>query len=171
MKQCSQTQRHFDESNENIQNDANLNFYVNLFDSLHFWIFHCFESGFRVLPNKENNEENDDKTLFDAEFARINAIIRKTDFETAPFERISPQNNAKFVLSKAEKGDTTFLDELYKHLKSEWLRIDKLKAFIDRELYDSESIKMDVLNYGNIQMCKQAILRFVKDIKGINKNK
>ena len=147
-----------------------MNFYVNLMDALHFIICHCYDCGFRVEQN-ENNEnkqnDDDDKALFDAEFARINAIIRKTDFETAPFERISPQNNAKFVLSKAEKGDTTFLDELYKHLKSEWLRIDKLKAFIDRELYDSESIKMDVLNYENIQMCKQAILRFVKDVNGI----
>ena len=122
MKNCQFTQRHFEsESTINIKTDKMMNFFVNLMDYLHFIICHCYDCGLRVEQNEnEHIDVNDDKTLFDAEFARINTIIRKSDFETAPFERISSGNNSKFTLSKSEQGDTTFLDQLYKHLKSEF---------------------------------------------------
>ena len=171
MKECVATQRHFaSESIINIADDQMMNFWVNLFDGLHFWIYHCYDAGFRVEQNEQNIDVHiDDKTLFDAEFARINTIIRKSDFETAPFERISPQNNDKFVISKAEKGDTTFLDELYKDLSSvmQWIYVQRLREAVNREDYETESLKMDICEYGNIKNCKHSIMQFIKAINGI----
>merc|ERR1712232_45085 len=48
--------------------------------------------------------------------------------------------------------------------------VAKLRAFIDTELYETETLKMDVADYGNIannvsnKDCVQSILRFIKDI-------
>merc|ERR1712228_150862 len=151
--------------------DQMMDFYVSIFDSLHFWLFHCFESGFRVKTTEKNEEtEDQNETLFDAEFARINSVIRKSDLLTAPFERISPSNNSKFtIFTKAEDGDTTFIDELFENLISESIQteiVSKLKAFLEREAFDSDSVKMDIQNITlcveNNKKCIQAILQFIK---------
>merc|ERR1719361_1300792 len=79
MKTCQQTQRHFEsESTINIVGDHSLNFFANLHDSLHFYICHCYDAGFRVDANEKSEESNNDKgdqELFDAEFARMNTAI------------------------------------------------------------------------------------------------
>ena len=171
MNGCEATRRHFDESNVNIQNDATLNLYVSLFDSLHFWLFHSFDAGFRVKQNENENLQNSE--LFDAEFNRINAIVRKSDFKTEPFERISSDNNSKFTISTTEQGDMSFLDELYKHLRSELIHIEILRKFVEKEEYDSDSIKTLASKYPHILMstvnkeCVESIQRFIKETKGI----
>ena len=188
MKTCKFTQRHFEsESNINIKDDQPLNFYVNLFDGLHFWIYHSFDGGFRVKPEGELGEateakedEKENQTLIDAEFERMNIVIRKTDLETEPFERISTTENTKFTISLSEEqDDTTYLDELYGHLASESVppqTVSTLRAYVNAEWFDSDSVKEDLDSElgsnANIAIklknkeCIQFILEFIKAIAG-----
>merc|ERR1712228_1044056 len=95
MKTCQFTTRHFNEEQSN-ENDDTLSFYIQLFDSLHFYILHCYETGYRVLPNNENDDEmmeEDEKKqnteYFDAEFNRLHNEIKARLHLTASFERTS----------------------------------------------------------------------------------
>ena len=185
MNGCAATQRHFEtETKTTSDEDELINFYVSLFDSLHFWIYHCFDGGYRVKPNEQKEqlqekEDEENKTLFDAEFARLNTQIRTTDFLTQPFERISPSNNSKYsICAQSEQQNITFLDAMYGHLEEECIDtqiIQKLQALIERELYESDTIKIDfshvdyqiIANNVNNKECKQSILRFIKATKGL----
>merc|ERR1712228_803962 len=175
---CQFTARHFDSSSIaaiNEKGDEMMNFYVSIFDSLHFWFYHCFDGGFRVKASskeqeKNENDQNGDNALFDAEFARVNDVVRMTDFETKPFERISDGNNSKFTICiDSEQRDLTFMDELYQAIDSKVVR-EKLKNFIKREVFDTDTVKMDVESekYGNISSlfpeCTQSILQFIKEV-------
>merc|ERR550539_2266499 len=181
MKSCQFTTRHFEsESTMNIEDDQRLNFFATMFDSLHFWICHCFDAGFRFEASQQTKEEEEEdekekSTLFDAEFNRMNNAIRERDHLTASFERISPKNNSKFSIhSDAEtesEADCTFLDELYRHLLSnsiETALIEKLKAFVACEQFETDSVKMDLEMAGNISLnlrhkeCYQAIKNFIR---------
>merc|ERR1712228_315481 len=175
MKTCQFTQRHFNEEQCNA-NDDTLSFYIQLFDSLHFYIFHCYQTGYRVLPNNENemmeeDEKKQNTEYFDAQFARIHSMIRDRDNLTASFERTSSTKNSKFKINERESGgDTTFVDELYKHLESESIDTHKLQTFIKTELYETDSIKNDFSDYHiiannvNNEECIQSIHRFIKEI-------
>ena len=184
METCQYTQRHFEsDSVMNIVEDQRINFFVNLFDSLHFVIFHCFDAGFRVKAAEEKGQNEDKEKqsheLFDAEFSRLNDAIRARDHLTDAFERISTGNNTKFSIKAAEsEEDTTWSDELFAHLLSECINaeiIQKLRALIERELFESDSIKIDVTeceSEGNIAVsldskeCFGAIGRFLKAVAG-----
>merc|ERR550539_1583414 len=107
MKSCQFTSRHFDEDRASKKNqitdDQHLNFFISQLDSIHFYLAHCFEAGFRFEASQQTKEEEEDEkeeksTLFDAEFNRMNNAIRERDHLTASFERISPKNNSKFSI-------------------------------------------------------------------------
>ena len=178
---CQFTARHFDSSSIaaiNEKGDEMMNFYVSIFDSLHFWFYHCFDGGFRVKASskeqeKKENDQNGDNALFDAEFNRLNTAIRERSHLTDSFERISAGNNSKFTICiDSEQRDLTFMDELYQAIDSKVVR-EKLKNFIKREVFDTDTVKMDVESekYGNISSlfpeCTQSILQFIKEVTGL----
>ena len=184
MNKCQATQRHFAETKVQKSDDEKFDFYITLLDSLHFYFYHIFDCGYRVkaeeeIEKEEEEQKQDENEYFDKELARLNKAIRQRDALTASFERISPQNNSKFnILNKTKQGDTTYCDEMYKHLKDEGIAtatIQKLKALLESELFDTDSVKMDVdtQKYQNIeklldnQKCYDSMQRFVKSIAGL----
>merc|ERR1712176_1708678 len=109
------------------------------------------------------------------EFARMNLAIRKSDLLTEPFERIHGQTNSKYSLViQAKDADTTFSDELIKHLTDddaiEARVIKKLFSFFKSEEYETEALKLDIAfdGNGNIALhlddkqCIQSIAQFTK---------
>merc|ERR1719461_1186381 len=124
-----------------------INFYIQILDSLYFCANRSVEAGFRCRANNEQKEggkeKQTDDELFDAEFARINLTIRKSDLLTEPFERINGQNNSKYSLvnqAKANHGDTTFCDQMLKHLADDAIKarmIKKLFTFFKSEEYET----------------------------------
>ena len=168
MKKCKFTQRHY------VWNFVNLNFYCQVFDSLHFYLFHCLDGGFRVPLVDENKEEKDeeDKVMFvDAEFARIAEVIRKTDLLTEPFERISTGDNGKFNLNvdaDEDNGDTTAMDELFAHMTADQNvcndKVEKIKKFVKTERFDSDSLlNEDGMAHVELEKrCAQSIRRFMQ---------
>merc|ERR1712048_952684 len=119
MSDCPITRRHFAPSNTEHSGDQILNFYIQTMDSLYFCANRSVEAGFRCKPTTQQEEKQNDDELFDAEFARMNLAIRKSDLLTEPFDRIHSENNSKYSLvirANEHHGDTTFCDELAKHL-------------------------------------------------------
>merc|ERR1712048_119842 len=149
-------------------------------DSLHFCANRSVEAGFRCKPaNEEERQqetEYDDEQLFDAEFARMNNEIRATSHLTQEFERVHGQNNSKYSLviqAKANHGDTTFCDQMLKHLADDAIKarmIKKLFTFFKSEEYETDTLKLDIAfdGNGNIALhlddkqCIQSIAQFIK---------
>ena len=173
MESCKFTQRHFEEATA-MTLDTTLNFYIQIMDSLHFYMFHCYDAGFRISSSHEATEPDDansDKEFYDKEFARITRAVRSRDHLTNSFERISPQNT-KFTIKVADdekERNTTFLDELYVQLGNDNVDvsvINKLQRFMNAQLYDSDTIKdeneCNISTVVNNTKCIESISNFIK---------
>ena len=167
MNKCQFTQRHFVSTADKETFDQNNNFYVELFDALHFLLHHTIATGFR-LPN-EQIKQNDDTSIVDAEFARIQKAVRSTDALTKTFERISPQSNGKFNLKMdADNGDTTAMDELFAFMIDNGMstqKVDKTKKFLQNEQFDTDCLNEQGLENISDEECKQWMRDFIKMIK------
>ena len=86
--------------------DALLNFYKTVIDSLHFYLFHLYDSGLRVLRKKTDEKEDeedieDGNNCFDKEFARIQSEINIRKEESGAFSRF--ENVTKFGIGMKSK--------------------------------------------------------------------
>ena len=165
ISKCAFTTRHHKQQTGTEFLVPNLRFYKETMDSLHFYLFHCFDVGLRV-KTEENNEtkqekkekETEDKKLFDTAFSRINKMIAQRKHITQEFDRFSSHKNNKFNISVTSEEDTkgednTFLDSLYDKLKSESVSetdIEQLHSFIKKEEYETECIEYDITEDRNI---------------------
>eukprot|EP01084_Bolivina_argentea_P266524 452073_1 len=137
-------------------------------DSLHFYIFHCFDVGLRIktteLKKEEKKEENKDK-YFDNEFNKINNIISQRKNITKTFARFSITKNNKFNIKTIneeinelnDNNNNTYLDELYLYLiqnkNISKHDIEQLVAFTTNEEYETDSIEYDAgIHNGNIAL-------------------
>ena len=173
IKTCNFTTRHqdredkhrFDRNNHNKNVlDPKLDFFKQTMDSLHFYLFHCFDAGLRTKKMDEfvddemkDDDDNDDQ-YFDAAFDRINKMILEKRNITKTFRRFQT-NNTKFSIITGDNqqkldnidGSTTCLDEIWKYLLSidvKNIYVDKLKYFVRDQEFESDSIEYDVVSYG-----------------------
>ena len=102
LSNCESTQRHYirdeitDKGNEAI--DVHLLFFCQLFDSVHFYLYHCFECSLRMIPKQFRNDNNDEKDDNISEFKTITNKIRESRTKTDKFQRFS-SSNAKFNIA------------------------------------------------------------------------
>lgn len=171
ISKCEYTSRHHQSDTSitssiiNEDGDNKLHFYKTKMDSLHFYLFHLFQSGLRIhtMSYKDKQPDNDTNTQYiDTQFQNISNAIKQRRKATASFHRL--QNNQKFnihVLAKDMESSMTFIDHLFKYLQRSQvnhIQITKLKIYIINQQYDTDAIKMD-LSYnasqdidGNINM-------------------
>eukprot|EP01083_Nonionella_stella_P265868 900071_1 len=98
---CAFTSRHHRSNQCEKQDmwslDLHLNFYKDLMDTLHFHVFHCFDTGLRCTKDngdaKDDLETGNDCVHFDAAFARMNKAISERHHITASFARFSTNNS------------------------------------------------------------------------------
>eukprot|EP01084_Bolivina_argentea_P215546 365952_1 len=134
-------------------------------DSLHFYLFHCYDVGIRTTETDVQDEKQEkvtDDQYFDAEFSRINKIIAKTASITKHFDRFSKTKNAKYNIKtqkeELENGNdhNTYLNALYKYLQSKntnIIHITTLIQWIKAEEYDTDTVGYDIdIKCGNISM-------------------
>ena len=181
MSKCQYSSRHHNhyyqskppKHGKKEDNNALLKFYEETMDSLHYYVFHIFESGLRTLTsaidNDEINEEKKDDEYFDAQFARIRNEISQTDKNTNLFTRFGRNTTSKFTINTqfdeknideyitndAEDEIDTFLDALYQHMLTQGVDeedIYKLYEYIQIEKYETESVSMDLFEIGNISI-------------------
>eukprot|EP01084_Bolivina_argentea_P271770 462515_1 len=184
---CNLTTRHncrrysqkiYEIKNANIL-DRSFNFYVETMDGLHFYIFHLFDCGLRILHDEyATNEEINDQYL-DASFCQMNKIISQKKSITKSFDRFETDKN-KFTIAVENSNqpkigdDTTFLDEIYNSLLNDNVdddHVNKLRALISAEQYDSDTINEDIEHIGNIsnyinhKQCIDSIKHFIQTTK------
>ena len=118
IKQCQFTSRHHKTSssdNNSKLSDPLLNFYKETMDSLHFYCYHLFDVGLRILSHEENkqseDDNNDDDEIknedYDFQFARINKNINNRIHLSQSFNRFKGKD--KFTITTATKpGIFTF---------------------------------------------------------------
>eukprot|EP01084_Bolivina_argentea_P189324 325595_1 len=137
-------------------------------DSLHFYLFHCYDVGIRTKKQDEKQqqqeEEKNDSQYFDAAFSRITKIISARAHITKQFDRFSTNKNTKFnIKTEADEeienanNDNTYLDAVYQYLQSKNVKtgdVEQLNQFIQNEEYETDSIGYDIdIKDGNIAKC------------------
>eukprot|EP01083_Nonionella_stella_P046159 123577_1 len=162
--ECEYTKRHMQQqSTTTSASDAQLSFYGEIFDALHFHLFHCFEAGLRVRRSDDNDQmEEEEKATkdqyFDAQFARMNRRILERHHNTASFDRFSTKHT-KFNIVNDAKHDTnkdnTYSDQMVKHLihlRMDQMQIQQFMQFLNEEQYDTDAMDhdYDIKPNGNI---------------------
>eukprot|EP01083_Nonionella_stella_P154321 497117_1 len=165
--------------------DSHLNFYKDLMDTLHFHLFHCFDTGLRCKKDsgdaKQDLEAAKDCDHFDVAFARMHKAISERQHTTASFARFSTKNTKYNIVMGNEKNDImdnedTFPDYLFKHLIAanvDTFDIVQFVSFVKDNEYDTESIEHDhgIKPSGNIatninsKRCIQQYDQFCTDLK------
>eukprot|EP01084_Bolivina_argentea_P220682 373958_1 len=163
ISSCQFTTRHH--HTKTIENDLDdiLNFYKRTMDSLHFYLFHCFDVGIRTKTQDEEPHEEKQKSdqYFDDGFSRINKLISERKHVTKNFDRFSTNQNSKFSIMtqqdeqiENDEDDSTYLDAIFYHLKSKNVKsihVKKLIDYLQEEKHDTDSVTYDIdINGGNI---------------------
>ena len=182
LHSCDHSTRHYrdienkineDNDNNNIPTsiDGTLDLYAHTLDSLHFYLFHLFDIGFRSHQVDEEDQKNDHNNqhsqYFDASFSSIYDKIKRISTKTRRFRRLTNIANKYTITMSApdfnEVFDTpgdTYLDLLLRDLCHDFDYnvpgtglTQKLKQFILNEEYDTDSVEMDAkMVNGNISM-------------------
>ena len=180
VSECDFANRHFrtnkdkeaiiNNNNSTTNNKSRLQLYIETMDSLHFYILHMHQFGYRVSLNssktnsdEKQSSENSDDTYFDAKFSKIFNVIKESKETTADFTRAegtkynisapdASTENMKQSIDANSKQEhvNTFLDFVYSHLST----VDNLSASILKQViiaygYDTESVNMDLQFYAD----------------------
>eukprot|EP01084_Bolivina_argentea_P305059 526947_1 len=135
-------------------------------DSLHFYLFHCYDVGIRTKKQddkqqQEEEEKKKDDQYFDAAFSRVNKMISERAHITKQFDRFSTRKNGKFNIKMKTDGemhndndDNTYLDAIYQHVQTKNVtkcEVEQLNQFIQDEQYETDTIEYDIdIKDGNI---------------------
>lgn len=190
IRDCLFTSRHhqpseLSKSHSQPSSPTKFDFYKQVMDTLHFYIFHMFHAGLRSVTSTIRNEETkeDNKMMskyFDPQLSRMRQSLSITNRNTELFERFTRGKNSKFTIETECDGkyddciqDTddefdgyveTYLENIFLHLESN--RIDPtiigiLIDFVQNENYDTEAVSMDL--YNTVNNCN--ISRCVGDLE------
>eukprot|EP01084_Bolivina_argentea_P308050 532551_1 len=151
LNNCKCTQRHFRNRGRNNYQNGNDNedhFYIELFDTLHFYINHVDIMGFRFYApiekhDYENNVDND-ANCFDS---KLVAIQKDIQLKTKQNSSNAARNVSKFNISVEQKTDNTFVDYMFIWIQNNnWDKIasQQLDKFIRNEEFDTETIIEDI---------------------------
>eukprot|EP01084_Bolivina_argentea_P162355 282566_1 len=174
INQCVWTQRHYENRNNNRIVKDDYNFFIQLFDTMHFYLFHLEDIALRVpisdITKQEQVDEDDDTELkldnlqlLDLQIGKMQSIIesKKMKFNLCT-DRLD-KNNTKFnimIETKEMKTENTFLDDMQIYIqdnseKQHKQLLHNLMRNIKQQEYDTDSIKDDVYIYydGNNQIC------------------
>ena len=172
--QCHLFRRFHDEEERKASNnrkDHKSHFYCDIFDSIHNWLMHMYETGMRIKKSVidkdddtlQNSDEKgkDQQANIDKHFAKISNHVRnkreKLRIRSDRF-RDDDKGNNKFKLKvtnkqsatdqQCEEGNT-FIDIMLEEIEKAKLEIqvrDKLIAFIKQELFDTDALNEDLVD-------------------------
>ena len=131
ISKCKYSERHYlrDERQQNDNNndeqkvgqkesDFKISFYCDLFDGVHFYLVHAFDSGIRIVPKKYRKDDDllpdeqhiKNKTYYDHEFKKVRDEVIKKRESTIRFNRAGT-SNTKFTIGVA--GERDEIDGMY----------------------------------------------------------
>eukprot|EP01084_Bolivina_argentea_P062913 114973_1 len=171
INECVWTQRHYsnrdydinDELKYNQQDDGKYNFYTELFDTVHFYLFHLEDLALRCSIEPTGIEENiyhnhaDYLNCIDNTFVKLQTQIKERHEKYAShFPRLNNDKNSKFVIQQTQQElieptaqENTFMDNVFDYIQNKASNNEenvliKLKVYIDSEEYDTESVTVDI---------------------------
>ena len=178
LSTCSYSDRHYrikqeTEYESNItNNDHHLSIYKDIMDSLHYYVYHLTEAGFRntfnISANNLERKHNPRQSSygFDSVFSRMVSSVHRSRAKTNRFTRI---HGNKFNICVVDQesttiqnagtitdGDPTFLDSVYSELfaiydtdaNGEMLQlVFRLQKVIESNGYDTDSLDLDLEIY------------------------
>ena len=156
VEKCNFMHRHHQnkEIKEYAQFDTISSVYAQVLDAAHFHLFHLFDVGMRSLIIDNDNDSDENDRFYDAKFAQMIERVNGKRSHTQKFERFEVCNKFNLVQDEVKESNTTFLDELIKHLSDSGAGIEYIllfKIFVFDQEYDSDSVQYDIeLNKGNI---------------------
>eukprot|EP01084_Bolivina_argentea_P259434 437741_1 len=117
LSDCIWINRHYRINRD--QTETNHNFYINLFATLHFYLFHLEHVGFRYF--KTITEVSQDISCVDKYFTQIQKQIeikrRKYERLNLNIQRLNPQKNSKFNIVNINTNitDDTNIEQKKEH--------------------------------------------------------
>eukprot|EP01084_Bolivina_argentea_P145171 254514_1 len=127
-------------------------FYKQTMDSLHFYVFHQYDTGLKTSKyngNEENDANDDNITDFvDKEFEDMTNTINAKKGNQKNMTHLQRNKNKFNIQIDTKKDRTTYIDGLLVHLCSrkmvETSAVAKFAAFIHEERYDTDTLLDDV---------------------------
>eukprot|EP01084_Bolivina_argentea_P001365 2517_1 len=112
---CLSTTRHYRDRANDVKKDNvdTPRMYLDVFDSLHFYIYHMEECGLRVSISKHNNNDdikknnNDDSNFKDEVIAAIQKEIEDKKLKCGLFKRLDNTKNSKFNIMQISNAHET----------------------------------------------------------------
>eukprot|EP01084_Bolivina_argentea_P245943 411689_1 len=164
---CKFSSRHFNRNEIKIipsglyakKNDENGNiaFYEQEYDSVHFNIFHLFDIGYRFDKHENSDKQIDcnDRNCIDDECGTmIQKIKWSRDKYKNHFCRFKTENNkyninVKYNITNGQNNDKTFIDKLFQYLisnQTNHIDLFELHNFFIQQEYDSDALQQDIHN-------------------------
>ena len=198
IRNCAYTKRHFAAKQRRstaMDEDPFIHFHIELYDSLHFWLFHLYDVGLRSTKKDIESDAapiriSEEAICYDAVWSRMVQRIRKRKEETKYLQRYSRvkkydlkatiTSEVRQIAKKRESERLTFRDSLMvfarKHCPSTSAAasLQRLHSFVMKEKYDSNAIVDDVGDHGdesnladvlNNKQCLTVIRQYIRDRK------
>eukprot|EP01084_Bolivina_argentea_P309494 535347_1 len=161
LNKCKCTERHFsrEQNSQNENRDENhYNFYIHIFDTLHFYIYHLETMGLRCysIPKEPNNNKHKKQrylNCYDEQFSQMqkNIDMKIRKYHLKNIKRFDTEHNSKFSIAVVannfkQKHDNTFVDTMLMHLKqtTNSNQVIALNNFLICEEFDTDCIVYDL---------------------------
>eukprot|EP01084_Bolivina_argentea_P054606 100136_1 len=134
--------------------NAKYHFYVDIFDTLHYYLIHLYQAGLRIKQDEINhitteynqeeiNENEDNYDCFDFEFFKLKTLIKQKS-KTSDLLENSGHNKFNITFAKQDSTFTSAMLELSIQQGTAKHLINKLNHFLQSEEYDTDSITDDI---------------------------
>eukprot|EP01083_Nonionella_stella_P268420 907395_1 len=147
-----------DDDDDDDDDDEEYAYYRDLLDAIHCYLYHSYDTGFRVKRNElmatkdsteMQEEEKYNESYFDEAFSKLYNIIKEKQNKSVLNKHNDRfASSIKFNITTNDNQSYTFLDGLIEKIKkSKRISIDEIETIVlwlNTENYDSDSIKRDI---------------------------
>eukprot|EP01083_Nonionella_stella_P310083 1100417_1 len=157
------------------QDDPQFTLYSEIFETVHYYLFHLFDCGVRVDYNELYENYENDEALQEKLIQKQKELFEKRK-ELGLISEVNEENSNKFNIAVAatqKQDDALFLSELYFHMRDQKIthsQCELIYNFLRQEEYDSDTVLHDVRNLkSNIlsmvhdEHLRQIVFRFVRN--------
>eukprot|EP01084_Bolivina_argentea_P310849 537970_1 len=142
LENCFSFQRHHKIINTK-NTETKVRFYIELFDAIHCYLWHPWDSGMRVQKNNITATQN----VRDIVKAKQKKIVDRFGNKMKEFDAAKQE---KFTVKKDKldmKTNETFVDILCQIINDDNKAVQSIYNAIENEEYDTDAITMDITDY------------------------
>ena len=150
-------------SHNNRDDQIRIELFVEQIETVHFWLYHQFDVGTRVIRDIEDYKDNQDEKVdgigrFDAAFERMRTQILKKRQNSEQIRN----NKYKLEINQADTktsqiaghsdAEISALDSFIQHLRQEAVGSNVINLFVQfqqQQEYDTDALRLDIIDYQN----------------------